>query len=788
MTNTLRPTGARPGAVNLDGGAPGVTAGAGRGGVGGAPGAMQTPQMPQGPQTPGNAIRGLLGQTSSLGSYNWKAHSTGLYRDEVLDRMLNNDGTNDPDSMEYFVGRVEYPMMQFINGVFHRNNLFYTEYVKVRDAFPIDPQTGLTVPVQADFIETVKKLPDFVKTVAYNGAPFFGYTLIDILKKEQKDNWIDNDYRYAAQVAARNVLFFEMISWMMHSSKGKEHSMRLPKDLEARLANWDAIRDGVAQVWEVFGATSPYASLEFSRTVTTPTDYRMLYSRTSDYADYIGYVPGGGNTVGDAISPGNEDDIFAMVNRNANARYGITDTPRQAARPTNFERENGMTNWNSTRNDLENLNPQNKGEFNLRKYFHNIGKPNHFFVPESDWKHIQKVFRRHPDMRQEEGLLPGSFRVVIIDLDADNGWFSRIVRSEKLDVPLILSDPEKLLPLIQNPENPNDAFMVQVFPVDEVREENKLSIPVETVKKMEDKIPLVTVKDPIVSRESKELLSTVDVVSEKLTSNMKKQNAVAFNVIAWDAYTCADASEKTRAVQDLPYLFADAVFTADEPAPTPYQAWRHFSKYAQEGIVSNELLGFINSRLTAITNEWLVNVCGYNAAPNKGGMGKLQIDNFIADFEDLNKFLREKDEVTYQWLHVNDKASYLSTKMRMFSVENPHVQKSDNIIEAAKQELDLYVIRQLYVVNVNRNKGPFHEERNVPIYVKRSVWPELFKLVEDGFDDTVGTKPDFDTTDKLIRFGASGNVWLFSHSMVDSNVATLRHVAKDKKLVLLAQD
>jgi hypothetical protein len=92
----------------------------------------------------------------------------------------------------------------------------------------------------------------------------------------------------------------------------------------------------------------------------------------------------------------------------------------------------------------------------------------------------------------------------------------------------------------------------------------------------------------------------------------------------------------------------------------------------------------------------------------------------------------------------------------------------------------------MYINVMNKRGGPAHLENDVPIVIKRSKFPEYFKMIEDGFDVTMGDNYMSESTDKLLKFDESGNMWLFSYSIVDRNVATLRFVTRSKHLCLLA--
>lgn len=792
MAGSIKPTGglggtgfgARPGAVDLNAQVPGSeqrTAGMGNLGVN----QLQAQVMP------GTNIKNFLANIaqstagSGGGGFNWKNHGGGLEQNEVLAGMLENGGVSQ-DTIEYYIGKAEEPMTMFMVHMSRRSpTFFYRNYQKIKEQFTLDQETGAVCPLKKEFITDINKVPSFHTTIAVNGGVIFGFLLIEDMKKTGKEQWSESDFNNASEIACYQALFMEMLNWLFNTKKGVSFTHRLPKKLEMQLANLETIKDEFSKMWEMFDVPFPYAQLSFVNTVSTPVEYQRVFD-PDRYGEYLGYVPQQHRD--ENVRNNDYESINRMVDRNVAERrgYNYQEPPPKPAASQNYLNEVHMT-WGTTRSDFENLTRENMRDFDLQRFFKPIGLPNHYFIPESDWRKIQKVYRRHPEMKQEEGLLRDCYRVVVIDFTNNDGWFSHAVRAEGLDVARVFSNPELLLPKLEKPENDGDLYMVVAAPMSEVVENEKLEVNIERIKDLGDGIPAIVVDEQIIAQKTVALMQNVSLVTDRVTAKFKgrKSAAVFDDLVEWDVFTCSKPEDKTRLFLDAPYLFVDADLKPAE-RPSIIDAGKHLRRLFNEGIIDNELAGFINNRMTSIVNEWLVNVCGYNAVDGKGGGGKLQIDNFVADIEDLVKEFQNSDDQAYGVLTDGNAVNYLTHHLQLFHKQNPFGPPTEElgILERIKDDVDLYVVRHFYLANLVGDKGPYHEEFNVPLYIKRSKFPELFRLMDIVVEEE-GKDPQEVYKDRLLRFADANHTWLFSYTMGDRNVATLRHVDTNKPLVLM---
>lgn len=718
------------------------------------------------------------GTSAAAGGIKWESYGSGGMYDSGMQEILNSSGP-DQDSMQYHASAVVQYNVIFMQHLISRSGKFYEVYRQTVESFRRNEQ-GHPCPVRDAFVTMFNRHQEFNRPVAIAAAPLFGWRLIHIRQETGREDLNASQYLGAAEIAIRSVLFMEMVNWMMKTNEGQVHARQLPKDLAIKMPNLDKYNDVINAACAVFGINNPYAGIKFEVKAAVRSD--LMNNRFEQGAEYI-YGNGLGMSGQSDMSEGK--DMWAMIQRNARDWRGEAPT-RNVAEPLDslYAAEQS---WNKIRNDLSNLTPKNKEEFQLGRFFHYVGKPNHYMIPETDWKKIQHAFVKHPEMGKEETVLPGCFRIVIINLDADSGWFSKIVRSEVYDMPTVLTDPTVLLPLLN--DDGSDYLKVEVSAVEDVaglKGDKPLVVSVETcnVLQEKDKVPVITLKDQIVAASSKELESTITNVNARVSANFTKTNAVSFNTKVWDTFALNRPEDKIRLFQDLPFLFKDSKM---ETRPTFFSACRQLLDYFKQGILDKELMSFIDGRLTTTINDYFINAAGYDSFKHEKNY--LSVDSIIKDYEDLDEYFEKKDPIMFRILNSNDKPHPLLEALKIFTYEHPGKPAEGELsaIEMIKYEQELVLERPLFITFINNRGGPIYQEANVPIQLKRSTFPEYFDLIEKAFDGTMGDA-EFDTTDKIVSFTSSDNLWLWTYSAIDKNMATLRHVSRRSPLVLLALD
>lgn len=767
QSNLIKPSGANH-AVQIPVGA--TT----QGGMGGQPASFNNAD-------PLTAFRGAFERMTTGGAsagIQWDQYSKGGSLDSGMQEILASSGP-DQDSMAYQASLVVQSIGAYINMMTSMQGKFYEVYRAVVESFRRN-EMGHACPVREAFVTVYSRHREFMRPVVMSSAPLFGYRLIKIKQETQLTDLTPNHYFQAAEIALRNILFLEMVSWLVKTPEGNVHARQLPKDLADKMPKLGGMIETVDMVNGIFGLPNAYANLKFELKAAVRDD--LAPNRFQNIADQLYQVRYADSM---PVAPEHQKqevrDLYDTVSRNARKFRGDYSAPVEADREVLSQ---GGYNWNKVRNDLANLNPRNKDEFQLIRYFHNIGKPNHYLITETDWKQIQRAFVKHPEMKVEQTVMPGCFRIVIIDLDIDNGWFSTIVRAEDYDMATVLTDPSKLLPLL---ESAGDMMQVKITKVDEVAGKS-LEVPDEMCRKLEakDVVPTIIIKEEIAASSSKELEATMNAINKRVSVNFKGVNAVSFAARTWDTFSCANAADKKKLFEDLPFLFKDSEM---QTHPSLKQACQILLRYFKQNHIDGELMAFIDTQLTNNFNNYLINSLGFDSFPSEPGY--LSVTSLIKDFPELDHHLEQNDPKLYELFKRPGDTHYLGNMLKLF-VNEPgkkagEEDKELSAIEQIRYEQELGMERNLHVIYINQRGGPFYKDPNVPIQLKKSVFPEYFDLVEKSFEETLPKQP-FDTTDKILRFSDSESLWLFTYSEVDNNMATLRHISRRNPLVLLEVD
>lgn len=728
------------------------------------------------PQDPMAMYRSFVegGQSTQATTIKWEQYGQGGGYDAGLQEIANASGP-DQDSIQYLASQVVQANIMFMQHIIARTGKFYEVYRQTLESFRRNEQ-GAPCGVRDAFVTMFSRHHEFNRPVAINASPLFGWRLIHIKRETGREELLANQYFAAAEIAIRSILFLEMVNWLMKTPEGQVHARQLPRDLAEKMPNLDKMNDVLSQACAAFNVNNSYAGMKFEVKTPARTDLHNL--RYESGADYL-YGSNGMNTQVEQNS--DMKDVFEMIRKGAREYRGESTGFREQGVKSMFVEEE---RWNTIRNDLNNLTPANRKDFQLNRFFYHIGKPNHYVIPETDWKQIKHAFAKHREMGQEETVLPGCFRIVVIDLENDTGWFSRVVRKEGLDMPTVLTDPTKLLPLLE--ENDSGFMSVASYAIEEVINPDKpMAIELDAFNKLTAALPVITVKTPVVSNSSKEFESTLETVNNRLTGKIKTANAIAFKGQVWDTFTCANPEDKQRLYYDLPFLFKDGKL---EKQPDMFNACKKMLDYFKQDIVSRELRDFVDERLTKMVNDYFINAGGYDPFPHQ--KHHLSITSLIRDYDELDQHLERTDEMMFRLFNQKDKPNYLTEGLKLFTYEHPFKADSEELstIEKIAREQELVLERTLAVTFVNHKGGPTYTEANVPVVMKRSIFPEYFDVIEKGFEPTMGDQ-SIEVTDKLICFTQnSENLWLFSYSAIDKNMATLRHVSRRQPLCLLDLD
>lgn len=766
MTNILRPRGVTApmaGAHNTS-----------------VPGLGSRAQNPYGTQTidPLAQLRSLVDSQSGGagmpgGTIHWEQYGDSRFEDQAL-RDLRNESGSESNLDQMFLTKYASATAEFAALLMTRRGVFYEEYRGILENFRINPRTHAKCVIRDEFVTTINRHPELVQGIAKAAAPMYGQRLINIAKNNQSGECTRADYISAVHFSIRNVLVMEMISWLCKHPQGRQRAHSLTEEISGMVKRIEEMKDVFGVACNTFGVTNPYAGLVFDVQLPSRTDTAFAFEAQADYL-YENF-----NTRREQ-NPNIDHELQAMVSRNA-ARAN-----QNAYAQQNVQEENDfeIPRWNNPKGDINKITTQNKNKYDLRNYFHYIGRADHYFIKEEDWKRIKHTFNRHPDQPyQEESVLEDCFRIVIIDLERDNGWFSTVVRAKGLRMATILTNPSMLLPLLDAVDNSIDVEISQIAVEKALGAKNKtLEIPLETCNSING-VPVVTVKEPFATTSSKKLNAMVVTSNEHLTQNFKHANAVSFNTTIWETFTCSDVSDKIRLVDDLPFLFKDL---EDNANYSFYRRLKILNSYFHEEIVDDEIKDFVSERLTVLVNEWFVSALGYDNDPNSAG--HLSVSNIIKDFDDLDKDMEKHDEQGYRIFNApGGPDNYLTEQMKLFTSVNKYETASSakGLIQKAQRAQEITLERPLHVVVINKRPGPVQDSGGEPIVIKRSKFPDYFDIVEKSFTPTMGEDLDIKVVDKVIQFSDDDNLWLFTHTSIDRNVATLRPITRRASLLYLS--
>src|SRR5699024_6575808 len=137
---------------------------------------------------------------------------------------------------------------------------------------------------------------------------------------------------------------------------------------------------------------------------------------------------------------------------------------------------------------------------------------------------------------------------------------------------------------------------------------------------------------------------------------------------------------------------------------------------------------FIDTKLTHDFNNWLVNVGGYIS--DRKNPDYLSVDSILRDFREITEIFKVSDLSALGELHNKDfRQTYLGQQMQMFEMDKGK-EKSNSLIAEIKDEQSLTLVKDLFITVINNKGGPLHQEKDVPIVIKRSRFPEIFQMMD----------------------------------------------------------
>lgn len=748
--------------------------------TGSAPSAGGGQQNPYAKIDPLSHLRGLVdggGGMSNAGSgIRWDVVGNSRYEDEGLRALRGDVNTEDLINQEY-IQKYSEAAAAFFQSLVQRRGGMYGEYKAILEHFRYNKRTGAQCHIRSAFVDTINRHPEFMVVIAKAGVPVFGQLLIDMAKASQSGNLNESEYRKASQMASTMVLTMELISWLCKSIEGREKAYALTDELKRMVKDVEQFKDAFTQACTTFGLSNPYAALVFEIPSPTRADNSMIMEAERALQ---GMTRFGGDSYVYSQPQQDPSPLIEQVFRTAqqaSARF-VPDNSN------NQDNGFGQIDWETKPVDFSRITEDNKKHYDYRRLFQWIGKDDWHFIPESDWKKVKHAFKRHPDQpEQEDTVLNGSFRVVKINLDTDDGWFSTVVRAEGLDMATGFTDPHKLLPLLEAVAGSTETQITSV-PVEKLLNKDKNpSIPVAVCEKLEG-IPVITLKDAITETSSGAIMAAIQSTNKVLTANIKGVNATSFNTCIWEYFNCDSAEDRDTLVKTLPFLFKDL----EDSNLSFFMRLKKIVNFFDTEVIDDELVDYIDHRLTLTVNDWLINSLGYHNNPEHHNY--LAVESIFEDYSELDNLFKETDEEAFRCFNAEgNPANYLTEQMKIFvsnSVHNKELAK-DSLVDKVQKGLRLVTERPIHFTILNKRLPPSDiDQGNDPLVIRRSKFPEFFHLVESGFQPSMGKGKEIKVTDKIISFSQDDSMWLFSYSSLDINMATMRRVTTRRSLLMMA--
>ena len=742
-------------------------------------GGMGQQQNPYNKIDPLSHLRGLVdgGGSGNLGSgsgIRWDAVGSSRYEDDGLRALRGETNTEELLNQEY-IQKYSEAAAAFFQSMVQRRGGMYAEYRSVLEHFRYSKATGALCNIRNAFVDTINAHPEFMVFIAKAGVPVFGQILIDMAKMSQSGNLSEAEYRKATQMASSMVLTMEFISWLTKSTAGREKTYYLTPEIKKMVSDLERFKDTFTQACTTFGLSNPYAGLVFDVNPPTRTDNSMIIEAERALQGLTGF---GGNAFMNHRPQADATSLVEQVLRTAN------ESRNRYVPETHQDNGFGSIEWEARQVDFSRINEENKSHYDYQRLFKWIGKDNWYFIPESDWKKVKHAFKRHPDQpEQEDTVLAGSFRVVKIDLEKDDGWFSTVVRAEGLDMAAGFTDPRLLLPALEAVTGSTETQIAAV-PVEKLLGKSKSpTIPPAVCEKLEG-IPVITLKDEVSAPTSAAILAAISSTNKVLTANVKGTNATSFNTCIWEYFNCDSAEDREKLIKTLPFLFKDL----ESDNQSFFMRVKKMANFFDISSIDGELVDYIDRRLTLMVNDWLINSLGYHNNPEHHMY--LAVESILEDYSELDNIFKEQDEEAFRCFNMEaNPSNFLTEQMKIFVSESVHNQEEegDSIIDKVQKNLRLVVERPIHFTIVNKRLPPADvDQGSDPILIRRSKFPEFFHLVESGFEPSMGEGKDIKVVDKIIQFSQDDSMWLFSYSSLDINMATMRRVTTRRSLMMMA--
>lgn len=710
----------------------------------------------------------LGGNTGGVGaSIDWSQTEAQSYKDPALDELRKQSGLDDEMSASMMIARVTDPMMFFLQSVNSRTGVLYNTYMDSITNFRMDPTTRGVCPVANAFIDVLVSNPRNLISVMKSVSVYFGYSLVDIIKKSNAVNsdvqpFTQQNYLDCTVVSTRNVLFLEMIRWLNSTTKGKSFAYSLPPEISRRLPNIEEYKIHASRVFAFFNLQSPFDDINFQLEAFT-AQHNLNQETSSNEIDYSWFE----TTPVNRNMPNNEG-IFKQVDEAA-ARYRARERQR-SNQPTHHveEQYDGGFSWeNKQAQNISKITKATFDNYNLRKWMKPIpGRNNEYVVSGKDWLFIERAITPY----YEDKCFYGTVVVVTTNIETiRDGYKSKMVKLPKgvtyMDA---LTDPSKILPVLE--EDPDTGLVVVAMSEEEAllnTQQDKDLGEVIIPEHNEGVVVTAYAKEELEESDPTKMLEVTEVMNKTLVGRTKSPIASQIKVSSRGPLWTSNEGSSDWLASRLPSLY----FGKDIGELSYYNEIK-FIKRTLENLHDDNLKGFITFRLTKQLNDLFVNHYGYSNDPNDSNV--LYLDNVLEEIDELNELVMVHDQRLYEDLNTVMSASHLLSALKLFEEE---VVSEDGMNKAVQSKR---VIAAKHIVLYTLNNLPTPDSVSGKLkHVTYSEYPSLFKITDKL------TNPD---KVLLLRFDDSEELWEMTRNVYSDNKAVIRLVDNETSLSILDYD
>lgn len=734
-----------------------------------------------------NALRGELRRTAQQ-TIEYDPQYNNMYEDVTLQQLEEARGANSKETTNYYRDHASRYGIAFLEEAkISRMGRFHSRFFQILNNY--GRMGNENSQAKQEFAQFILKRIDFSNNIMTNASFWFSRLMMEIIKKGQASGNMTvnpNEMFNALDISVINILNIEIVAWLHGFSKAKHYLYNQTPDIIQLLSKFQQKKEIASAIWAVFDEQSPYDRMDFSNKGENTVSGSQVFPELVAFG-----MP---QVIDSPESQYHGDqELYEIPLRMAQAsRHQPVDynakPPINDGYAKTYYGPNG-----SYREDLENIKPDNAQMFNVKSYFRKTCLSNWFTIDEGNWKYIKHVLKRNPSQRSEETLFNGCVRLVQYDFDNENsfvGWTSRSIRFKDVDKEMILSDPTKLIPLLEDEIIEEGTEKVSVLDAKAFFNRDKDE---ENMRNVDDAFAqlreayynyhVITDTDEMESSNSKEIIERMIISANVYSKDTDRPVALMGSFNIKDRYMVSNRDKRDLIARKLPILFAGnslleerSYFNAIEDIKR-ILAGTIFDD--QDDPAEDRFETYLRNRLTNDINNWLVHSCGY--VPREIPGPHLDVGDIIEDVQDLKGWLLKNDKVIYDKLNRVGESLVVTQQLCLFDAIKDLPDGADPIT-AKEYDMTLDRSKNYHYITICNERGP-GLTNNEPIVVRRSNKPEMFLLLDEL--DKVLNKKDKMLTDTniIIRFDMGGSLFLVSSSVYDPNVVTLRSIIPRRTLL-----